>query len=58
MNKLLNIMPETQKNYEDIPKTFFSTKNNTKNVFMNFINQMQKNIDNDRPYYEGLDYIE
>ena len=51
-------MPETQKNYEDIPKTFFSTKNNTKNVFMNFINQMQKNIDNDRPYYEGLDYIE
>lgn len=51
-------MPETQKNYEDIPKIFFSTKNNTKNVFMNFINQIQKNIDNDRPYYEGLDYVE
>jgi len=51
-------MPEIQKNYEEIPKIYFSTKNNIKNVFMNFMPRIQRNIDNDRPYYEGLDYIE
>ena len=51
-------MAESQKNYDEIQKVFFSTKNNVKNVFMNFMNQIQWNIDNDRPYYEGCDYIE
>lgn len=58
MSKLINIMPEIQKNYEEIPKIYFSTKNNVKNVFMNFMYQIQRNLDIDRPYYEGLDYIE
>jgi hypothetical protein len=51
-------MSESQKNYEEIPKIFFPTKNNVKNVFMNFMNQIQKNIDDDRPYYENCDYIQ
>ena len=51
-------MSESQKNYDEIQKVFFSTKNNVKNVFINFMNQIQWNIDNDRPYYEGCDYIE
>lgn len=58
LTKVINIMPEIQKNYEEIPKIYFSTKNNMKNVFMNFSQQIQRNIDNNRPYYEGLDWIE
>ncbi len=58
LNKVINIMPEIQKNYEEIQKVYFYTKNNTKNVFLNYMNQIQKNIDNDRPYFEGCDYIE
>lgn len=51
-------MPEIQKNYDEIPKIYFATKNNMKNVFMNFSQQIQRNLDNNRPYYEGLDWIE
>ena len=56
--KLINVMSESQKNYEEIQKIYFPTKNNVKNVFMNFMNQIQKNVDDDRPYYENCDYIQ
>jgi regulator of sigma D len=58
LNKLLNTLGEFQKNLEEIPKIYFSTRNNTKNVFENFSEQINTNINNDRPYFEGLDYIE
>ncbi len=58
LNKLLNSIGEYQKNMEEIPRIYFSTNNNSKNVFQNFTNEIFKNINNDRPYFEGLDYIE
>lgn len=58
LNRLLNSLAETQKNYEEIPKIYFYTKNNQKNVFLQYAEQIHKNLENDRPYYESLDFIE
>ena len=58
LNKLLNSISEIQKNYEEIPKIFFHTKNNIGNIFQKYSEQIQNNLDNDRPYFEGLDCIE
>lgn len=58
MNKYLNSLSEFQKNVEDIPKIYFYTKNNLENVFQVNANQIAKNINNDRPYFEGIDKIE
>jgi hypothetical protein len=55
---LLNSLSEFQKNIEDIPKIYFYTQNNLKNVFQEHSDEITKNINNDRPYFEGLDIIE
>jgi hypothetical protein len=55
---LLNSLSEVQKNYDEIPKIYFYTKNNQKNIFLRYGEQIQQNLDNDRAYYEGLDFIE
>jgi hypothetical protein len=55
LNKLLISLSEIQKNFEEIPKIYFHTKNNIGNVFQKYAEQIQTNLDNDRPYFEGLD---
>jgi hypothetical protein len=58
LNKLLTSLSEIQKNYEEIPKIYFHTKNNIRNIFQKYSEQIQANLDNDKPYFQGVDYIE
>ena len=58
MNKYLNSLSECQRNIEEIPRVYFYTENNLKNMFQVNSDQIIKNINNDRPYFEGLDNIE
>jgi hypothetical protein len=58
VNKLLNSLSEFHKNVEEITKAYFYTNNNLKNMFQMHSEQIIKNINNDRPYFEGLNNIE
>ena len=58
LNKLLISLSEIQKNFEEIPKIYFQTKNNIENVFQKYADQIQSNLDNDKPYFQGLDNLE
>lgn len=58
LNKLLTSLSEIQKNYEEIPKIYFYTRNNIGNIFQKYAEQIQANLDNDKPYFQGVDYIE
>jgi hypothetical protein len=58
LNKLLISLSEIQKNFEEIPKIYFQTKNNIENIFQKYADQIQSNLDNDKPYFQGLDNLE
>ena len=54
----LSIIEEIQKPYDKIKPIFFQTKNNTKNYFANFKEQIIKNIDNHKRYNDGIAELE
>ena len=54
----LSLIEEIQKPYDKIKPIFFQTKNNTKNYFANFKEQIIKNIDNHKRYNDGIAELE
>jgi hypothetical protein len=42
--RLISVIEEIRKPYEEIPLIFFQTRNNSKNYFLNFAQQNQENI--------------
>ena len=50
----LYLIEEIQKPYDNIRDIFFPTKNNGKNYFLNFENQIKKNIDNRCKFSENI----
>ena len=56
--RLLQTVDEIQKPYENIEPIYFQTRNNTKNYFMNFAQQIQTNLDNNKQFNDGVPEIE
>ena len=55
--RLISVLDEIRKPYEEIPLVFFQTRNNTKNYFMNFAQQIQNNIDNKKNFNDHINEI-
>ena len=55
--RLISVIDEIRKPYEEIPLIFFQTRNNTKNYFMNFAQQIQNNINNKKNFNDHINEI-
>ena len=55
--RLISVIDEIRKPYEEIPLIFFQTRNNTKNYFMNFAQQIQNNINNIKNFNDHINEI-